>query len=207
MSRKSKGLRLSDLGDGFVDRFWSKVDQSDRDGCWLWTGGAQTAGYGMIWCKAKGGPVLAHQASYVLEHGAVVPGMEIIHSCDTPACVNPAHLKQATHADNLADAASKGRMSSGAAHREKVLAGLGGEWASGENHKRRTLEGMRRTGQLGEQNPRSKLTDNQVSQIRSERAAGVSCRKLGRRYGVSHQTVSGITTGKKRRHSAGLQEA
>jgi hypothetical protein len=175
-----RGLQAANLGPGFEDRFWSKVDKSGD--CWLWTGSKQSAGYGMIWCRPRQCSVLAHVASFALAHGEALPKREILHECDNPSCVNPDHLTQGTHADNLADAARKGRMSSGPEHARKVLAGM----------------------RLGDAHPRVRLSDKQVQEIRQRRAAGEGCRSLGRAFGVSHQLVSAVAEGKKRKHSPGL---
>ena len=37
----------------------------------------------------------------------------LIHSCDTPACVNPAHLRVGTSKENVADKTQKGRQAKG----------------------------------------------------------------------------------------------
>lgn len=36
-----------------------------------------------------------------------------MHTCDTPACINPAHLKSGTHQQNKYDAVVKGRHAHG----------------------------------------------------------------------------------------------
>lgn len=96
-------------------------------------------------------------------------GAFVCHKCDTPACVNPAHLFIGSAADNNADRSQKGRNS-------------------------------RRDG---ERNTRCKLSDAQVTQIRSAyKAGGVTQRELGRIYGVSNQQISSIVSLKVRTNRA-----
>ncbi len=90
-------------------RFWSKVQKGLPDQCWIWTAGKQGKGYGQFY-RAKREPIGAHRYSWELANGRPVPaGMQVMHSCDNPPCVNPAHLSVGTCADNLRDCADKGR--------------------------------------------------------------------------------------------------
>ena len=90
-------------------RFWEKVDVSaGPHGCWLWIATVTNKGYGQF---SKGRvSVTAHRMSWELANGVKPPtDLFVCHRCDTPTCVNPAHLFLGTHRDNIADMVAKGR--------------------------------------------------------------------------------------------------
>jgi len=91
--------------------FWSKVERAGAEECWLWTAGRAWNGYGRFQCIENGKTrrVAAHRFAYERLVGAIPAGLELLHSCDTPACVNPAHLRPGTHAENMADMVERGR--------------------------------------------------------------------------------------------------
>lgn len=89
-------------------RFWRFVDKSGE--CWEWVGARNKAGYGHFAMGAEGQVVLAHRASYELEHGTIPKGMFVCHHCDNPSCVRPDHLFAGTRSDNMRDAQQKGRV-------------------------------------------------------------------------------------------------
>lgn len=93
-------------------RFWSKVNKTSS--CWLWTG-STIRGYGSIAAVIDGKrrPAYAHRIAWELTHGAITDGLCVLHRCDVPLCVNPAHLFLGTQPDNLADARAKGRLVDG----------------------------------------------------------------------------------------------
>jgi hypothetical protein len=94
-----------------ADRFWEKVDKTSE--CWLWTGSRyRSGGYGQFAVEYDEGRQRhgrAHRVAWILTHGAIPAGMEVLHSCDNPICVNPDHLFLGTQQDNMDDMIAKGR--------------------------------------------------------------------------------------------------
>lgn len=90
-------------------RFWANVLVAGSDECWKWTGRAHEDGYGVIYFNRK--YWRASRLSWVLfgGNGPIPSGMVIMHTCDNPPCVNPAHLVLGTHLDNRRDCINKGR--------------------------------------------------------------------------------------------------
>jgi hypothetical protein len=100
-----------------VTRFWNLVGQYAPSECWPWQGDTDRAGYGIfVWHGRKMG---AHELALSFTTGeARLPDLETCHSCDNPPCCNPAHLRFATHASNVAEMYARGR----ARHRTKLTA-------------------------------------------------------------------------------------
>ncbi len=91
--------------------FWSRVLTGSVDECWPWLGARMTNGYGKL--TYGGWNVSAHRLSYVLAFGPIPEGMCILHKCDNPRCVNPAHLRAGTQLENMQDMHAKGRARQG----------------------------------------------------------------------------------------------
>jgi DNA-binding CsgD family transcriptional regulator len=88
------------------DRFYKKFEVADS-GCWEWQASKNPAGYG--WFAMNDTMFLAHRASWIIHNGDIPAGLCILHSCDNPACVNPAHLRVGTHFENTRDKYERGR--------------------------------------------------------------------------------------------------
>lgn len=107
-------------------------------------------------------PLRAHRLAYEYAHGPIPKGMFICHTCDNPSCVNPAHLFAGTHVENMADCVKKGRAKSP------------------------------NKGTRGEKNPESKLTAEEVSEIRRLAAVPRSNARVGRQFGITGTHVARI---------------
>lgn len=79
-------------------------------GCKVWDGARGSGGYGIVTINGK--KQRAHRASFQHFNGPLENGLFVCHKCDCPPCVNPDHLFQATHAENMLDMSQKGRARS-----------------------------------------------------------------------------------------------
>jgi hypothetical protein len=93
-----------------VARFWSKVEQRGINECWPWLGETNAKGYGQFWVRAASvGP---HRIACALANGPS-NGLHALHACDNPSCVNPAHLRWGTMAENVEDRCERNRSARG----------------------------------------------------------------------------------------------
>lgn len=161
------------------DRFWAKVDKETgpicirRGRCWLWTGAKASNGYGFI--KVQGVMLRSHRFLWECFQGEIPEGLCICHHCDNPACVRLNHLFLGSHLDNARDKHQKGRQ----------------RYIPAYNQIR------------GEKHPSSKLTENQVKEIRQQYVRGsraLGTYGLAEVYGVSQQVIFSIISRKKWKH-------
>src|SRR5215831_6983749 len=92
---------------GVVGRFWQHTQRGAPDECWLWTGPKRGNGYGGFY--VSNAAFYAHRWSYQYHYGCDPGAMSVLHHCDTPLCVNPAHLFLGNHSINAQDMERKGR--------------------------------------------------------------------------------------------------
>lgn len=166
--RESPRRRLS-----LAERFASHTMQAEN-GCVLWTACKNRKGYGYIGVGQK--LRIASRVAWELANGTIPDEMCVLHHCDNPSCVNPAHLFLGTKADNGADMVAKGRQ------------------ARGDRHGSRLHPGSRQRGSL---HVRAKLTEADVLAILGDKR---SKRIVAKEYGVSHHSIHLIRHRKTWRH-------
>lgn len=90
-----------------IERFLTHVEVIPN-GCWLWTANVNHRGYGLFRNDDQR-QVPAHQWSYDHFIGDRTEH-QVRHTCDNPPCVNPGHLLQGTHQQNMQDKVDRGRQ-------------------------------------------------------------------------------------------------
>lgn len=159
-------------------RFWSKTNKAGESECWLWNAGKNGDGYGVFHIRDV--QYIAPRIAFLIGGNPPPDNILVLHTCDTPACVNPLHLFTGTHADNSADKVKKGRASSGDSNGARI-------------HKDRMPR--------GERNGNSKLTRESVLSLREEHSKGVlSVTELAAYFGIGRTAVKLIVENKTWKH-------
>lgn len=82
--------------------------EDESTGCWNWRGYVSPKGYGRFRSGATGD--LAHRFALYRELGRPLrEGISVLHSCDNGRCVNPEHLSEGTHEQNMIESVQRGR--------------------------------------------------------------------------------------------------
>ena len=103
-----------------ISNFEAKIERSDAEGCWTWTGCRMNNGYGQVRLKNKA--YLAHRVAYSVYVGEIPEGMQILHACDNGhrGCVAPHHLRPGTQAENQRQMAATGKRKGERHHLAKL---------------------------------------------------------------------------------------
>lgn len=140
--------------------------------CIVYSGYRSRDGYGKL--NRKGRVQFVHRYVYGGFFGEVPDGMKVLHRCDNPPCCNPQHLFIGTQRDNIVDMLKKGR----------------GRWPGKRG----------RIGCVGERNPKSKLTIQDVAWIRRYYSpkyhSPYGSARLAERFGVNRGTILMVAQGK-----------
>lgn len=92
-----------------IAKFMRHVQKTET--CWLWTGPRHTDGYGRAFLHELNSEnaIRAHRISFHLFVRPLEAREWVLHSCDNPPCVNPAHLRAGNIVDNVGDMVCRGR--------------------------------------------------------------------------------------------------
>jgi hypothetical protein len=169
--------RKSSIRKSLEDRLLARVaiPADVLTGCWLWTGSHNGMGYGQIEEPTPEGRRgrLTHRLVWAMVNGPIPHRMFLCHRCDVPLCCNPAHLFPGTQADNMADMVAKGRSAKGDRSPLRV-----------------NPHAVRR----GAASNFSKLTEDDVRQIRRLHEQGVATAALAERFGVASHSVCRVVS-------------
>lgn len=150
--------------DHLAKRLANGAQINETTGCWEWQKHRNNYGYGKLTVSGRG--VYAHRLSYELCNGSIPQGMDLMHKCDNPRCINPDHLSVGTRSQNMKDCSTRGRAK------------------------------IPTSKSYGESNGASKLREVDIRSIRRLLDKGCTQREIAERFGISQSQVSHIKLGR-----------
>lgn len=167
--------QIQNRGMSEVDRFWARVDRRGDDECWEWTGFREpNTGYGRFTLKAPAGSSVRSVGVGAHRYSCELAHGPIprgFHVCHR--CDNPPCVNPA-----------------------HLFAGT-----PADNIRDMDSKGRRRPNPpRGEDQPRSRLTDAIVLELRRRHAAGESIRAAAAEFGVSEEAAHRAAAGRTWRH-------
>lgn len=128
--------------------------------------------YGRIWAGDR--LEYMHRLSHEVWIGPIPAGLDVMHRCDRPRCIEPEHLKAGTAKENSGDMVARGRHLAGAISRGEKRRGQPNWHVRGTKH------------------PLSKLNETQARAIAADRREG---QEIADQYGISLSLVYRIKNG------------
>lgn len=109
MTLRADDGRWASGGASLTERFWRRILR-DPGGCWIWQGRlGGSLGYGYFSISSRKS-VRAHRWAYETYVEPIPDDMLVLHSCDNPPCVNPAHLHLGAQIDNVRECHERRRI-------------------------------------------------------------------------------------------------
>lgn len=203
--------------DGFLRELAEKVDKTAPGGCWEWLGCRDKEGYGVRGRRVGMPTRRVHRLSWELHNDRPAGDLHVLHHCDNPPCVNPAHLFVGTNQDNIMDRVRKERSPRGQdiyaakldpgkveSIREEYAGGgvTQDDLAEKYNVQRTTISLVLRGevwawtgGPRSRSARRPPFTAEEVRAIRAEYNAGSSQSELVLKYNIGNDSISRLLRG------------
>ncbi len=92
-----------------MEDFFERCSPEPNSGCWIWLG-ATSKGYPCI--RRRPSPTIrVHRLVLAEKLGRPIrSGFHALHICDVTLCINPAHLYEGSHSQNIQEAWDRGKL-------------------------------------------------------------------------------------------------